>query len=297
MNKISIIKSVRWPSVFLCLVQFFGAVYAQGNQDNFIIPKTNSKSNITQMVAATRIEIIYHRPNKRGRVIFGDLVPYGKIWRTGSDDATELYFSTPVKLAGQEVDSGRYELFTIPDSNQWEIILQQHKNQWGSYSYQMENDVVRFSVVPRQIQTTVETFTISVDQITTDGGILNISWDDLVVPIPLSIDLKTTVIPRLEKALLKEGRRPYFHAAMFYFENDLNIDCAAELMSLALKEYPGHIGMLYRQALILRAKGDVEHAIRAAQQSLAGAKEADLELRTEYTRLNSALLKELNAEK
>lgn len=268
---------------------------AQSNNGNFIIPKTNSKATIVQTIAATQIEITYNRPNKRGREIFGNLVPFGKIWRTGSDEATEVYFSTPLKLAGNTIDAGRYELFTIPGEIKWEIILQKNKNQWGSYNYNVENDVARFFVTPVKANNIIETFTISIDQVGSDNGILNISWDNVVVPIELKIDLKTTVIPKLEKALLKEGRHPYFHAAMFYFENDLDMNRASELMSLALEQNPGHIGMLYRQALILKRKGEIKEAIQAAEQSFAGAQNADPELKTEYSRLNTALLQELKA--
>lgn len=263
--------------------------------DNFIFPRTNSKSTITQTIASTQIEITYNRPNKRGREIFGNLVPYGKIWRTGSDEATKLYFSTPLKLAGNAIDSGRYELFTIPGEDKWEIILQQSKNQWGSYRYNKENDVARFSVSPEKSDKITETFTISIDKVGSDGGILAIAWDNVTVPIEIKIDLKATVIPDLEKAMQGEGRHPYFLAAMFYYENNIDINRAAELMVLALEQNPGHIGMLYRQALILKKKGDTEGAKKAAEQSLAGAQNVGPELKAEYTRLNTALLNELKA--
>lgn len=288
-------KRIQFFILLFFSANSFLPVAAQNAAGNFIIPKTNSKATVTQTIAATQIEISYNRPNKRGREIFGNLVPFGKVWRTGSDAATELYFSTPLRLAGNAIDSGRYELFTIPGKNKWEIILQKNKNQWGSYKYNAENDAARFSVIPVKAGKTFETFTIAIDQVGSANGVLNISWDDVVVPIEITIDLKTTVIPGLEKSLLKQDRPPYFHAAMFYFENDLDINRAAELMSLALKQSPGHIGMLYRQGLILKRKGDIKEAIQAAEQSLAGAQKADPELKAEYTRLNTALLAELKA--
>ncbi|NJN42074.1 MAG: DUF2911 domain-containing protein [Flammeovirgaceae bacterium] len=229
--------------------------------------------------------------------MFGNLVPYGQIWRTGSDSATELFFNTPVKLAGHAIDSGRYELFTIPGKTSWEIILQTSKRQWGSYRYNAANDVARFAVTPALSKKIIETFTMSIDQIGSDQGVLNISWDNVIVPIEIKIDLKSTVIPQLELALKNDGPRPYFQAAMFYYENDIDINRAAELMAMAIEKNPGHIGMLYRQALILQRKGDTKGAIEAAEQSLEGAQKADPELKAEYTRLNTLLLKELNASK
>ena len=259
----------------------------------FLIPRTNSSATLTQTIASTKIEINYHRPNKRGREIFGSLVPYGKIWRTGSDEATRVYFSTPVQLEGHPVDSGSYELFTIPGPTGWEIILQTNNHQWGSYRYRDTNDVLRFTVAPSTSMATVETFTISLDQIGPDHGVVNIAWDHVVVSVRIKIDLMTTVIPGLEKLLSADGRRPYFQAAMFYYENDIDIDRAADLMALALEQNPGHLGMLYRQALILKRKGDVEAAIASAEQSLKAAQQADMELKAEYTRLNTRLLEEL----
>lgn len=271
------------------------AVNAQSSLEDFIIPRTNSKAIIHQTIASTQIEITYNRPNRRNRKIFGNLVPYDKIWRTGSDEATELYFNTPINLAGNPVDSGKYELFTIPGKNEWEIILQKNHNQWGSYKYNPENDVVRFVVTPIERSENIETFTISLDDIGSDYGVLNISWENIVVPIEIKIDLKRTVIPKLEKALERDGRRPYFQAAMFYFENNIDINRAAELMSLALKENPEHIGMLYRYALILKQKGDIVGAIEASEKSLEGAQGVGPELKAEYTRLNSRLLNELKS--
>ena len=289
------------PHISICFIVCFVAGtlsegFAQKN-DDFIIPRTNSRATITQTIASTQIEVTYNRPNKKGRVIFGNLVPYGQVWRTGSDEATKVHFSTPLMLEGNEIDSGRYELFTIPGRNKWEVILQQSKNQWGSYRYDPENDVARFSVNPVTSDKIIETFTISVDRIGSDSGILNLAWDDVIVPIGIKVDLKTTVVPDLEKALLKEGRRPYFQAAMFYYENDLDINRAAELMVLALKQNPGHIGMLYRQALILKKKGDLAEAKQAAEQSLAGAQNMGSELKAEYIKLNKALLEELKTSK
>jgi len=268
-------------------------VFAQQETSGFVIPTTNSKSEVQQTVAATTIEITYSRPSVRGRAIFGALVPFGQVWRTGSDAATRISFSTPVRLNGSPVDSGSYELFTIPGADTWTIILQQSHGQWGSYSYDASNDLARFPATPVNLPDPVETFTISIDNVKSHSAVLNIAWDHTRVPVEIAIDLEATVVPQLEAVLRSEGRRPYFLAAMFYFENDLNIDRAAELMALAIEQNPKHIGMLYRQALILERKGDIPGARAAAEHSLAGATSANAELRAEYTHLNTALLARL----
>jgi len=224
------------------------------------------------------------------------LVPYDQVWRTGADSATRVEFSTPFTLNGTPVPAGAYELFTIPGEAEWTVILQEHRSQWGSYSYDPQKDVVRVVAKPVSLHESVESFTIGFDDLRPSHATLNLSWDRTRVPVRIDIDVRATVVPLLEQALQAEGRRPYFRAAMFYFENDLDIERAAELIALALEAAPTHIGLLHRQGLILERKGDVAGAIAAAEKSLAGAAEAAPELRDEYTRLNSALLDRLRGE-
>jgi hypothetical protein len=280
-------------SLALAAVLAAGAVLAQGPA--FEVPTTNSKAVVRQRVAATDIEVTYNRPSVRGRVIFGALVPYGEVWRTGSDAATRISFSTPVTVNGAPIDAGTYELFSIPGEREWVVIIHQDRSQWGSYSYDPAYDVARVTAQPVALHDRVETFTVSLDEVTTNEATLNIAWDRIRVPVRIAIDIEATVVPQLEAALQAEGRRPYFLAAMFYFENDLDIERAAELMALAVEANPTHIGMLYRQALILERKGDLPGAIAAAERSLSGAASASRELRDEYTRLNTALLARLRS--
>jgi len=278
-----------------CALAVPGGLAAQSGA-TFPLPSTNSRAVVLQQVASTNIEVTYHRPSVRGRAIFGGLVPYGQVWRTGSDNATLVTFSTPVSLNGTAVDSGAYEIFSIPAQGDWTIILQRSRGQWGSYSYDPAFDAARISATPVALPLPVENFTISFDSVTTDAATMNISWDRVRVPVRIAIDVRATVVPVLEAALRAEGRRPYFQAAMFYYENDLDLDRAAELMTLALEATPHHIGMLYRLALIQERKGDRAAAIAASRQSLAGAATSPPELREEYTRLNTALLTRLQAD-
>jgi len=277
-----------------CLFLFIaGGLSAQDQSAVLELPATNSHAVIKQRVAATDIEVSYNRPCVKGRTIFGALVPWDQVWRTGSDASTKISFSTAVSLNGISVEPGNYEIFSIPGITKWVIIIQKNKSQWGSYSYNPENDVVRINTKPIALQEPFETFTISFDDVKNDAVTLNLSWEKIRVPLEISIDVRKTVIPGLEEALLKEGRRPYFRAAMFYYENNLDINRAAELMQKALEQNPGHIGMLYRLALILERKGDIEGARTASESSLNSAASAGKELHDEYTRLNSQLLERL----
>lgn len=257
------------------------------------LPTTSPRAVVLQQVAATSIEVTYFRPSVRGRPIFGALVPWGQVWRTGANNATQIRFSTPVALNGTPVDSGSYELFTIPGEREWIVMLQRGRAQWGSYRYEAANDAARFTARPVALAAPVENLTIGFADVTTDAATLSVAWDRVSVPIRVTVDVRATVLPALEAALLAEGNRPYFLAAMFYFENDLDLGRAAELMRAALDANPGHIGMLYRLALILERHGDQAGARAAAEQSLAGAATAAPELKAEYIRLNTELLARL----
>ena len=288
-------RRIGWFSAGTGFCILLGAnISLQAQNSAFEVPTTNTHAVIHQKVAATDIEISYNRPCVKGRTIFGTLVPFGKVWRTGSDAATSISFSTPVTVEGKPISAGTYEVFSVPGDKEWTVILHENRSQWGSYAYDATHDVARFIVKPVSLHDRVETFTISIDDITTNAATLNISWDKIRVPVRFTIDVQKTVVPQLEEALKKDGRRPYFRAAMFYFENNLDINRAAELMKLAVEENPNHIGMLYRLALILERKGDMKGAREAAQRSLAGAATASTELREEYTKLNTQLLKRLN---
>lgn len=289
-------KSIFIPlNIFILIVLMNPKSSAQINTEEFIIPRTNSKAVVHQTIASTKIEISYNRPNKRGRKIYGQLVPFDQVWRTGADESTKIYFNTPISFEGHFVDSGQYELFTIPGEQKWAVILQKNQNQWGSYRYNPEKDVIKFYVTPIITGKTIETFTISVDSIGSNYAVLHVSWENTVVPIELRVDLKQTVIPLLEKSLEQDSVPSYFQAAMFYYENVVDINRAASLMELALERKPGHIGMLYRYALILREKGEIQKAIKASERSFEAAQKAGPELKEEYTRLNSILLNELRS--
>ena len=289
-HHIQLMKHILTAAMLLLFT--WPGVRAQSAQA-FEVPTTNPAAMIEQRVAATTITVSYHRPTVQGRIIFGALVPYGEVWRTGADAATRISFSTPVEIMGTEVDSGTYELFTIPGKSEWVVILQKSSGQWGSYAYNPEHDLARFHVTPDVLHEQVESFTISIDDVRASSAILHLSWDLVRVPLRIEIDLQKTVVPQIEAALASAERKPYFRAAMFYYENDLDIDRAAELMQKALEANPDHIGMRYRQALILEKKGDFAGARQAAELSLAGAMEAGPELKREYTRLNTLLLERL----
>jgi hypothetical protein len=130
------------------------------------------------------IRVTYSRPEKNGRRIFGELVPFGKVWRAGANEASEIKFYQDVELAGKKVKAGTYSLFTIPGEKVWTIILNSDLDYWGAYSYNEKNDVVRVTAPATNTNTAVENFTIQFDKKGEQQGVMKLAWDTIVVEVP-----------------------------------------------------------------------------------------------------------------
>lgn len=257
-------------------------------------PAASPAGSVTQRVGLTDIQINYARPGAKGRVVYGGLVPYGQIWRTGANTATKISFSTPVKLNGTEIAAGTYELFTIPGAKEWTIIIHKNMSQWGAYAYDEKNDVARIKAMPVPLPNHVETLAIGLNDLRDESATLNISWEKTRVPVTLTVDVKSILVPQIEAVMASGGDKlPYFSAAMYYFENNIDLKKAAAWMETAIAKQPDQMWMIYRQGLILEKMGDKAGARAAAQKSLELAAKASGSLKDEYIGLNEALLARL----
>ena len=183
--------------------------FAQTNKVEF--PAPSPACTLKQRVGLTDIEIVYSRPGVKGRSIFGGLVPYGAVWRTGANNATKLTFSTAVKLNGAEIPAGTYALFTIPGEKEWTIIINKGAAQWGAFQYDEKADVVRFKATPVQLAETIETFTIEFNGIRDESARLDLIWDKTVVPIKLEVELAGKLVPQIEAVMASdEKNKPYY---------------------------------------------------------------------------------------
>ncbi|HLX69804.1 MAG TPA: DUF2911 domain-containing protein [Verrucomicrobiae bacterium] len=254
------------------------------------LPSPSPSSTLKQRVGLTDIEINYSRPSARGRPIFGGLLPYGKVWRTGANGPTILSFSTPVKLNGTPVAAGKYALFTIPGEDEWTIIL--NKDIKGSpLDYHETNDVVRFTAHAVEIAENIETFSIMINAIQDDSARIDLIWEHTAVPIRLNLDLVSELQPKIEAAMSAPGeRKPYYQAAMFYFEHKLDVQKAKEWIDEAAKQNATYY-ITYLQAKIHAAAGDKEGAIAAAKHSSELA--AKEEGASGYLKLNQDLIDSL----
>lgn len=269
-------------------------LFAQAQQLEF--PAPSPAASFKQRVGITDVSVEYSRPSARGREIFGGLVPYGEVWRTGANSATKITFSTDVSFGGVDVKAGTYALFSIPGKDEWTVILNNVTGQWGSYAYNADNDIARVTPKPAATGSPVETFTISIDSLAKeDSATLNLKWESVKVGVKIKTDLKGMLVPKIEAAMASDAeRKPYFQAAMFYYENGLDLDKALGWMNAAIAASPGQMWMTYRKGLILAKKGDKAGAIAAAKESLAQVEAAKGKqpdsLIEEYTRLNNALI-------
>lgn len=257
-------------------------------------PQASPPTVLKQQVGITDIEITYNRPSMKGRQVFGGLVPYGEIWRTGANNATRIAFSTPVKFGGADVPAGTYELFSIPNEKEWTVILQapQEKPQWGSYAYDPKNDVARVTAPVASLAAPSETFWIGLNDLRDNSATLNFTWEKTRVSVPITVDTVGLLAPQIEAVMAGEAeKKPYFPAAMFYLDNNHDLPKALEWMNAAIAARPGQMWMVYRKALLLEKMGDKAGAKAAAEESLALTGKAPAgSLRDEYTRLNQALI-------
>jgi len=253
-------------------------------------PAASPACTIKQRVGLTDIEISYSRPGVKDRTIFGGMVPYGQVWRTGANAATKITFSTPVKLNGTDIPAGTYALFTIPDENEWTIIINKGATQWGAFQYNQNDDVARFKATPVAIDRPIETFTIEFNAIRDDSARLNLVWDRTVVPIHVEIDLTDKLVPQIEAVMASDAKnKPYYQAAMFYYDHGQDLQKASKWVDAAIAEREAHY-IVYLKAKILAKLGDKDGATAAAKRSIELAIQAK---DTGYVKLNEDLIASL----
>ncbi len=266
------------------------ATLAPAQQVQF--PSASPACTLKQRVGLTDIEIVYSRPSMKGREIFGGLVPFDQVWRTGANASTKISFSTPVKLNGNEVPAGRYALYTIPGKSEWTIILSKDTN--GTiFNYNPTNDLVRFPATPAALgEMTLETFTIELLNIRDESAVIDLVWEKTAVPIRLELDLTTKLVPQIEKAMAAPGEnKPYYPAALFYYDHGLDLKKAREWVDAAAKKNETYY-ILHLKAKILAKLGDKEGAITAAKRSSELAVKAEGP-KSGYVKMNQDLITSL----
>ncbi len=253
-------------------------------------PQASPACTLKQRVGLTDIEVVYSRPSVKERAIFGAMVPYGKVWRTGANQATKITFSTNVKLNGKEVPAGTYALMTIPGKDEWTVIVNKGPEGWSPYKYDDKQDLFRFAVKPITMPWSMETFTIDFNEIRDESSKLNLIWDKTKIPIEISVEYADKLTKQIQDVMASnEAKKPYFQAANFYYNHNKDMNEAKKWVEEALKEREAHY-IVFLKAEILEKLGDKEGAVKAAKRSKELAEKAN---DNGYIQLNEALINKL----
>ncbi|WP_196891721.1 DUF2911 domain-containing protein [Aureivirga marina] len=252
-------------------------------------PQPSPKSSFEQIVGISEITVDYSRPATRGRQIFGNLVPYGKIWRTGANSSTKVTFNSDVSIEGEKISKGAYELYTIPNKSDWEIIFYENSDSWGVPRKWDDNKVaIRFRVPTMKVANT-ESFTIDVSDINMGGATMSIYWATTKVSFKVTVPTNELVTQSINQVMEGPSAADYASAARFYFDSGKDTKKALGWMNKAI-ELGGEKFWLLRQKSLMEAKlGDYKEAINTAKRSLKLAKEAGND---DYVKMNEDSIKE-----
>lgn len=268
---------------------FIAATFSGYSQD-LKLPALSPTAKISQDFSTSSIEITYSRPSMRGREIFGDLVAYGEVWRTGANSATKIKFGEDVTVGGQEVKAGEYALYTIPGQGSWEVILNKGTSNWGSAGYDKAADVARFKIKARGTERTVQTFTIEITNITLNSCKIDIMWENTLISIPVRSNNEERLNTAIDKAI-NNPSIPYYPAASYYFETHQQTEKAWEYVNKAAEQNPKAFYIFYLKARIAQKLGKRSEAIEAAKKSMELAKGSAFE--SDYIRNNKKIIRAL----
>jgi hypothetical protein len=264
-------------------------VFAITTEAQLKTPAPSSTQTIKQDFALGSIELSYSRPGMKGRKIFGDLVPFGKVWRTGANQATTLTFADEVTIGGKKIPAGKYGLLTIPDKAAWTIIITKQLDVTSPAAYKQESDVVRVQAKTQAVKNKVENFTMQFENVKATSIELHMTWDQTEVTLPITSDIDAKVMAQIEEQMKQEDEksRPYFRAALYYMDNGKDMKKALEWLTKAAEQDPKAFWVMHQRANCLAKLGKKQEAIESANKSIELAKEAKND---DYVALNQKLL-------
>ena len=258
-------------------------------------PQPSPFAKMEQKVGLTDITLEYSRPNMRGRSIFGGLVPYGKMWRTGANKNTIISFSDDVVIGGKEVKAGSYSIFTTPRANSWEVVFYSDTENWGTPKQWDDNLVAaKVTIDAVKMPMKMETFTMLFDDLSYDSAVLGMLWEDVYVGVKIDVPTAKKVNASITKVMAGPGAGDYYSAARYNLESNGDINQAVTWIDKAIdmtKDEP-KFWYLRQQSLIHAKAGNKRNAIKAAKASLAGAEKAN---NADYVKMNKDSLKEWGA--
>ena len=234
-----------------------------------------------------KINLVYSRPDVKGRKIFGGMEPYGTVWRTGANSATVIKFSDDVSLEGKQVPAGEYGLFSITGEKEWTVILSKQPKQWGAYNYKASDDYLRFTVKTKHLDDLTETMTLAFTNVSPISCDLQMMWEHSGFTIHLTTDIDAKVMANIDSAM-KTDKKPYYQAIIYYYNNNKDMTKALAWANELEKDksFPPFVPKLWK-ARVLLIMGDKTAAIATAQEGVKLAADSKTD---EYVRLNNEVI-------
>ncbi|QTY27533.1 DUF2911 domain-containing protein [Flavobacterium sp. CS20] len=273
----------------LLILLFIGALNAQVQT-----PQPSPSATLKQVVGLTQFEVKYSRPSMNKRDIFGGLVPYDKLWRTGANTNTTISFDQDIYFNGEKVKTGTYSLYTKPGEKEWIVYLYSTTDNWGTPQEWDESKIVTETIVEsKQLPTQTEAFTIEFNNFTKSSAHLILKWENTAVNIPIEVPTDEMVMKSIEKSMKNPKSADYFNVAVYFLETDRDINQARQWIDKAMElREDKPYWMLRQQSLIYAKSGFKNKAISLATQSLEAAKKAG---NRDYVEMNKTSLKKWGA--
>ncbi|MGJ8684451.1 MAG: DUF2911 domain-containing protein [Nonlabens sp.] len=253
-------------------------------------PQPSPSAMAKQTVGLTEVTLEYSRPAMRDRDIFGDLVPFDKMWRTGANGNSTITFSDDVMVAGKELKKGTYAVFTKPGKSQWDVYFYTDYSNWGTPREWDDAKVAAMVTVPvNKLKNAQESFTMAINEITMDSAHLQMMWDKTMVAVPFTVPTKMKTQASIDKVMAGPAANDYYQAASFYMDADGDMKKAHDWITKATEMRPEAFWMFRKKSLIEAKMGNTKAAIATAKQSLALAEKAG---NADYVKMNMDSLKE-----
>ena len=276
-----------FKNITITLILLLGALTIANGQIR--TPAASPGAKLSQTVGLTDIDLEYSRPSAKGRTIFAadGIVPFGKIWRTGANQATKITFSDAVTVEGKELAAGSYAILTKPGASSWDVHFYSYKTgNWGSYVEMDPAAVV--TVSPEGLPFNVETFGITVEDITSEGAVLAFIWADKFVGVKLGVEVDSRVMADIDRVMAGPSTNDYFNAGTYLHESGKDLKKALMYVQKATSGDSPRFWQVRREALILADLGETAKAIATAKKSLTLAKEAGND---DYVSMNEKSIK------
>ncbi|HQA74884.1 MAG: DUF2911 domain-containing protein [Flavobacterium sp.] len=257
-------------------------------------PAPSPKAVVNQVVGLTDVTLDYSRPSAKGRIVFGDLVPFGRLWRTGANANSLITFSDDVIIKGSILPKGKYAIYTTPKADMWEIIFYSTTDNWGTpENWDVNKVALSTNVDPVMLSTPVETFTMSINNLTNDSATLDIAWEKTMVSLKFEVPTQKTAMASIDKALAGPTAGDYYSSSQYLFNSGADVNKSFEYinkaisMSKAGEDVP--FWYLRLKSLIQAKMGDKKGAIDTAKLSLTNAEKAK---NNDYVKMNNDSIKE-----